>query len=258
MNTLRPDLNAKPTDIEVMTLKTVLASGIYNDFGALVKGRLLFCSEAQSTWTLNILFRLFLYAAETYNQYLKERGDVDLYGSALAKLPVLECSVIYSGRKKNLPEYIHLNKDFWGGASPLDLKVRVLWQEGRENVVEEYIRFCHVFDEQVKAYGYTGQTMERTIKICSDENVLKDYLEERRKELQGIMSLLFDQEEITRRHIRAHFEEGVAKGIAEGRAEGELGLIKKLMLKMKLTGQQAMDMLEIPANKQAAYLPQLG
>ena len=209
VNILAPGINAKPEDVTLTTLNYVLTVRPYNDFGALVKNQLIFCSESQSTWSLNIVFRLFLYAATTYQEYIDKRRDIDLYSTVTQKLPMLNCSVIYCGKEKNLPEYVSLNKEFWHNKSPLDLKVKVLHEAGTGNVVKEYIKFCHVYDEQVKLYGYSQTAVEKTIAICSRENVLKDYLEERAKEVRDIMFTLFDQDEVMERHIA--YEKRIAR-----------------------------------------------
>ena len=209
VNTLAPGINAKPEDVTLTTLNYVLTVRPYNDFGALVKNQLIFCSESQSTWSLNIVFRLFLYAATTYQEYIDKRRDIDLYSTVTQKLPMLNCSVIYCGKEKNLPEYVSLNKEFWHNKSPLDLKVKVLHEAGTGNVVKEYIKFCRVYDEQVKLYGYSQTAIEKTIAICSRENVLKDYLEERAKEVRDIMFTLFDQDEVMERHIA--YEKSIAR-----------------------------------------------
>ncbi|MBO6179403.1 MAG: hypothetical protein J6O04_09530 [Selenomonadaceae bacterium] len=221
VNILAPEINAKPKDVELTTLNYVLTDRCYNDFGALAKNKLIFCSESQSTWSLNIVFRLFLYAAITYQEYVDKHRNIDLYSTTTQKLPMLNCSVIYCGKDKNLPEYISLNKEFWHNKSPLDLKVRVLHKAGTGNVVKEYIRFCHVYDEQVKLYGYSQTAIEKTIYICSKENVLKDYLEERAKEVHDIMFTLFDPDEVMERHIE--YEKRIA------REEGISDMIKNML-----------------------------
>ncbi len=37
--------------------------------------------------------------------------------------------------------------------------------------------------------------MTETIRICKDKNVLKDYLEEREKEVENIMLAMYDEKE---------------------------------------------------------------
>lgn len=236
VNALDPQINAKSEDIELVTLKNVFINQIYNDFGALVKNKLIFCVESQSTWSLNIIFRLFIYAANTYQSYIndKKHGQIDLYTSMKQELPVLNCSVIYCGKvQRDLPKYISLNKDFWKGNSPLDLKVRVLNTAGKENIVEEYISFCHTFDEQVNLYGYTLRAIQETIGKCLCENILQNYLEERQKEVQNIMFTLLDEEELQRRHLeyeRAQYRKQIRDEVKnEVEQEKETSIIKTML-----------------------------
>ena len=45
--------------------------------------------------------------------------------------------------------------------------------------------------------------MTETIRICKDKNVLKDYLEEREKEVENIMLAMYDEKEILREYIES-------------------------------------------------------
>ena len=136
-------------DIEYVTLRSVLVDRPYNDLGLLVRGSLFFCSEAQSTWSVNVLVRMFLYLAETYHEYIKTRDELDIYGSKRIFLPIPYCCLLYSGRGEMRPEVLSLAKEFFGENSPLDLKVEVICKGGTDNIAQQYIRFCHIFDEQV-------------------------------------------------------------------------------------------------------------
>jgi len=41
-----------------------------------------------------------------------------------------------------------------------------------KDIINQYIIFCKVFDEQRKLYGMTEQTVKETIRICKDRNIL--------------------------------------------------------------------------------------
>ena len=53
------------------------------------------------------------------------------------------------------------------------------------------------------------------------------------------------------------FRDGRSEGFKDGRSEGDLSSIRNLMRNMKLTAQQAMDILEISTADQARYLAML-
>ena len=56
-----------------------------------------------------------------------------------------------------------------------------------DDIIGQYIIFCHVFDAQTKKYGRTREAAMETLRICRDRNVLKDYLKKREKEVFNIM-----------------------------------------------------------------------
>ena len=212
VQTLHPEQAVTEQDITFVSLRSILMVRPYNDLGLLFKGKLLICSEAQSTWSLNVLVRMFMYLAETYHRYIQHHKEMNLYSSKKVSLPIPECYVIYTGRDKDCPEELSLAKEFFGRDAVLDLKVKVLTTAGNDNIIQQYVRFCHVFNEQVRLHGRTKQTVEEIIRICRDENVLADYLVERKKEVEDIMSMLFSQEEVTERYGNECREEGREEG----------------------------------------------
>jgi hypothetical protein len=76
-----------------------------------------------------------------------------------------------------------------------------------DDIINQYIIFCKVFDDQRKLYGLTEQTVRETIRICKDRNVLREYLESREKEVVTIMMSLFDEEQIMKVYLEDHDRE---------------------------------------------------
>ena len=60
------DKNVTAKDIKIVTLKAIVVNDIYNDLGMIIKDKIIFLLESQSTWSVNILVRMFLYLANTY------------------------------------------------------------------------------------------------------------------------------------------------------------------------------------------------
>lgn len=81
--------------------------------------------------------------------------------------------------------------------------------------------FCRIFNEQARLYGLTEKALRETIRLCRDRDVLKEYLERREREVTKIMSLLFDQETVTRIREERLYREAMAEGKVEGKAEGK-------------------------------------
>lgn len=234
VKTLHPELSIVEKDVERVTLQSVLTTKPYNDLGIMVKDKLLILVEAQSTWSVNILIRILLYWASTYHEYLKKKPQLNLYGSEKIFLPKPEFYVIYTGKTKNCPKEISMSEEFFEGDKTTDLRVKILTEAGKENIIQQYIEFCHVFDRQTKEHGYTLKAVLETIRICQNENVLKDYLEKQKQEVQTIMMTLFSEEEVMKRHDISLVNKNTVKHI------------KNLMESLNWTEEQAMDALKVP------------
>ena len=196
--TLHPeDMDATEDTLDIVTIDNVLTDNLYNDLGIMVgNNRLLLLLEAQSSWTVNILIRILLYLAQSYHEYF-ERTSQSLYKSKKVKMPKPELYVIFTGNKGRKPDTISLSKEFFDGADiDIEVKAKVIYESETEDIINQYIIFCKVFDEQRKLYGMTEQTVRETIRICKDRNILKEYLMSREVEVVTIMMSLFDDEQI--------------------------------------------------------------
>lgn len=211
------DTEATEKDLDIVTIKNILLDQMYNDLGFRVRDRLLILVEAQSTWSLNILVRGFLYLAQTWQEYIQETGQ-NIYKSKKITIPKPELYVLYTGDRKNVPEWIYLSEEFFGEKSDFaELGIRILSCGTNGDIIDQYITFTRVFNAQVKSCGYTREAVKRTIRICKDENVLKEYLEDREKEVVDIMSFLFDDEYIMRLYVRDKVEEAREEAAREAR-----------------------------------------
>ena len=91
--------------------------------------------------------------------------------------------MIFTGDRKEHPEYLSLSEEFFGGQEGfLDVKVKVLYGDEEDDIISQYVTFTKVYNEQMKVHGRTREAIMETIRICKDKNVLKDYLESREKE----------------------------------------------------------------------------
>ena len=216
------DIDVKESDFKLVTLENVLTTGFYNDLGIQVRNRLILLVEAQSTFSVNIALRMLLYLAGTYKEYIEEQ-KLDLYGSHPVEIPRPELYVVYTGDRKEIPETLHLS-DLYQGAGSAEVEVKVLRDDGTGDILDQYVRFCKIADEQREKYGLTQQAIDETIRICIAENVLAPFLVSRQKEVLEIMVTLFDQEKIAEIH-----DYNVAKAARqEGREEGIRAMVSTL------------------------------
>ena len=248
------DTDVKESDFKLVTLENVLTTGFYNDLGIQVRDRLILLVEAQSTFSVNIALRMLLYLAGTYKEYIEEQ-KLDLYGSHPVEIPRPELYVVYTGGRKEIPETLHLS-DLYQGAGSAEVEVKVLRDDGTGDILDQYVRFCKIADEQREKYGLTQQAIDETIRICIAENVLAPFLASRQKEVLEIMVTLFDQEKIAEIHdynvAKAARQEGHQLGRAEGREEGRaegreegiravVGMLRGMSVEQKQIAQKLVE-----------------
>ena len=85
-----------------------------------IKDKIIFLLESQSTWSVN------------------------LYGTKKVKLPTPELYVIYVGKDEIKNKTISLNKEYFNNKSPIDLKIKVIIESEKNNIVGEYIEFSKI------------------------------------------------------------------------------------------------------------------
>ena len=117
------------------------------------------------------------------------------------------------------------SQTYFDGDSPLELKLKVLTDPGKDTLYGQYIGFSRVYDEQRKIYSNKLDCIKETIRICLEEGYLIDFLGQHKQEVTTMLSELFD-EQVQREQYdiavkKKSRAEGRAEGEAKGRAEGE-------------------------------------
>lgn len=228
--TLHPeDTTVKDSDVKLVTLQNVLANGLYNDLGFQVRDKLILLVEAQSTFSENIPLRMLLYLAATYKDYVEEH-KLSLYREKKVSIPRPELYVVYTGDKKHVPDELKLSSLFEGDGS-VELSVKVLRDDGKGSIVDQYIAFSKIVDEQVKLHGRTDTALYETLRICRERKILKPFLDSREKEVVDIMTTLFDQQKAWEIELHNVAQENLHEGEKRGEIKGEnkLGLLMKAL-----------------------------
>ncbi len=215
------DKSTGKDDLKIVTLENFFTVSIYNDLGFIVKQKLIVLVEAQSTWSVNILIRMFMYLGRTYHDYIysDEALQKQLYTDKKVPLPKPELHVVYTGNKKDTPQIMSLKDEFFAGEDVgIDLKVNVIIaDDSKKDIIWQYIMFCKVYDEQIKKYGPTAEAVSETIRICKKNGYLADYLLKHEKEVRRV--LLMNREEIEQGYRDLLVEEARKKALAEGETE---------------------------------------
>jgi len=222
-------------DIKIVSLQNIVLNEPYNDLGMIAGGKLLILIEAQSTWTVNIMMRLFLYTAATYQEYIKA-NDISLYGAKIKPVPLPELYVLYTGKDRDhKPTKLSLANDYFGQAdAPIELVAKVI--KGKEpDIVWQYVRFTDIWDESVAKLGRTREAAEFAINRCIGEGILTEYFVAHRKEVITNMMVLFDEKYNVEAYARSVASEA-AKNAAK---EASMLMLVKNYKKFSQTEGQA-------------------
>ena len=144
-----------------------------------------------------------MYMVQTYHDYFS-RTKQNWYRSKKVKIPIPEIYVIFTGDRKDRPSEVSLVQEFFEGReSCIDVKVKMIYDGEEGDIINQYVIFTKVCNEQMAIHGRTQKAVLETIRICKDRNVLKEYLSSKEKEVVDIMMLLYDEEEIMRSYVES-------------------------------------------------------
>ena len=226
------DTSITEDDLELITLDNVLTIHPYNDLGLMARGKLIVLAEAQSTWFVNIIFRLADYYYDSAMSYLVMK-KADLYSSIKVDLPDVEAFVIYTGKKKIEQDVLSLNQEFFGSdPEKPEFKARILHGDYKGEIIEEYMGFCRIWDQYVvpaKNPEEKREAVALTIDLCIQKGYLAKYFEEHRAEVEKIMLTMLSPEYVRMASERTlRIKEAIAFGRDAGLGDDQ---IKKVIIK---------------------------
>ena len=236
------DTEVKEEDLRTITLENIFTDDIYNDLGFAKGDKLMILMEEQSTWSANIIIRALEYLVNSYRRYFSENGQ-DLYSSKKVIIPRPEIYVLYVGPRKSCPEEIKLSEEFFGGEKvAVEVTVKMIYDGKKGDIINQYVSFTRVLNEQIRLHGRTKTAVRETIRICKDSNVLKEFLESKESEVMDIMMQLYDQEEIMRVHIQSERRNSAIRTAVElyqdfGVTFGDA--VEKIAIKFSLSKERA-------------------
>lgn len=218
------DTETTEDDLKDVTVSNVLVDDIYNDLGFTVGTTIMLLIEVQSTWTVNIIFRALMYLVQTYREYFRKTKQ-NLYKSKKLKMPKPEIYVIYVGDRKTRPEEISLSEEFFEGKDIcIDVRVKMIYDGKSGDIINQYVVFTKVCNEQVAKHGRTREAVQEAVRICKERNVLKEYLSSREKEVVDMLMELYDEQEVIRSYVESEkYEVENATKIATARRLLKMG-----------------------------------
>ena len=196
--------------------------------------------EHQSSYNPNMPLRGFLYYADLYRKLIHRSER--LYSKHLLKIPRPHYIVFYNGSEKDMEEErrtLRLSDAFETdtGAGEYEWTATMININSGKN--QSIMDNCHVLYEyavfvaKIKRYRDSMELKEAidlTVRECIEENILRDFLEQHRREVCDMCLTEFDEkkyEDVLR-------EEGREEGLVEGRKkevfmsvqEGDYGIVR--------------------------------
>ena len=214
-------------DIEILTIQNIILRGIYNDLGFRVKDEIIILMEAQTTYTTNIVLRILFYLSETLKNYIIDSSENknlnELYNTKPRIIPKIKLFVVYTGDKMMQDHDLHLKDVMVENdiISDIDMKVRVLCTGNKKSILGQYILFTQIYTKQKKECKDIETAVKNTIEICMNDEILKEYLDYRKMEVQEMITAFMTQEEAFESFLKDEVKRGRKEGEEKGRKEGE-------------------------------------
>ena len=215
------------TDIDIITLENVLYMERNNDLCFTIDDKFVVLIEHQSSINDNMPLRFLLYIAREYEKLL----DTDnIYKRKLIKVPTPEFIVLYNG-ESNYPENkkLYLSDAFKVKENAkLELVVEVININYDKNTniinkckkLKEYSYFIHLVREYIKKYKDKVKkeelikiSIEKAIKDCIEQNILKEFLKLNSSEVVNMLYTEFNIEKAQEIWTKEAFEEGLEQGM---------------------------------------------
>ena len=233
-NVMNKSSYKNPEDVEIKTLDGGISLSIRNDASFIVDGRLSIY-EHQSTVCQNMPIRSLIYFTVIIQGLLNERDENDrkvgrnIYGRRLVKIPAPQFKVFYNG-DEDQPEYYELRlSDSYEKKTDnpqLELKCDVYnINYGKNKAIRESCKWLDeymIFVDKVREY-HVGRPYEdlivdiqKAIDYCIENNILKNFLIERRSEVTDSMTLDYRFD----RRLELEREDAHEEGYQEGKEKG--------------------------------------
>ena len=199
------DTTITQEDLELYKVDRILTNHPYNDLGLLARKKLIVLAEAESDWSVNIIYRLAGYYFDSMEQFATQTG-MNPHQKAKIDLLDVEAFVIYPGKEK-VPDTISLREVFFGGnESKPEFIAKVIHGDRKPGILQEYMGFCRILDEQ-RALHRNDLTPEKWIEETVEESIksgfLVEYLSAHKAEVQMIMFEMYNpkyEEEMERKY----------------------------------------------------------
>ena len=208
-----------PNLIEINTLEGNFFSGQKNDISCRIGDNFLVLVEHQTSINPNMAFRCLTYVAQLLNNLVTSKEE--LYQNELLLFPEPQCFVFYDGDKNEpLTKNIRLSDAFYSSRHRLELIVTSF--NINFGLEQPLLKKCSYLNDYSVLVGKVKQGLKNklsrrqaiihAIDWCINNDIMKDYLTEKRNEVFSMLDFQWDLDEAK----VAWQKQGEIKGRAEG------------------------------------------
>ena len=223
-------------ELNINTLEGIFFDNQKNDISCTIGNNFLVLIEHQISVNNNMPFRCLSYVAELLNNLVIDKDR--LYHKALIRFPRPKFFVLYDGdAREPLEREMRLSEAFGGDNSALELIVTALNINfglpqpllAKCQYLRDYSTLVGKVKEGIRAELTRKDAINRAVKFCLDNGLMKGYLEEKSQEVFNMLALQWEHDKA----IRASYEDGRDDGI------------EAIALKMIRLGKPLEDILQI-------------
>jgi len=191
-------------------------------------------------------------------RYFQETNQ-SLYAEKKVTCPAIELYVLYTGSRKKRPKFLELVDSFYlTRACDINVRVRFLYNgRKQDDILSQYVRFTQICNEQYRSMGRSRQAVLEIIRLCREQNVLREYLESREKEVIDIMTSILDQEYNVNLYVKMKEKLAMEKGEKRGEKRGierSQQLLARRLCKKGFSSEEIAEVLDVDCSKVEKWL----
>ncbi len=229
-------------DLHINTIEDVIYMGYKNDVSFLLYSEMNLY-EHMSSYNPNMPLRGLIYFAKLMEKYVAQE-NLDIYGTALMKIPEPRYYIFYNGKRETDDEVLlKLSDCFMQNKAPGECEwtahlLNINYGKNKKlfarcKILEEYAILIDTIREKRK----TVETMEEAVNLavneCIKEGVLEKFLTVHKAEVCGMILEEFDEEKyletVEERGIRIGEQRGIQIGEERGKQLEKISTAKKLL-----------------------------
>ncbi len=243
-----------PDDVEITTMEDAVYIGMKND-ASFILNEYMNIYEQQSSYNPNMPLRQLMYAGKLYDKY-RTRHKLNVYGTALVRIPIPKLVVFYNGMDKNTEDeqMLYLSNAFKdkdpNNESDISVRVKMLnINYGRNRKLMDACKPLAEYSWFIDKIRYnqnelaleTTEAVNRAIDEMPEDYVIQQFLIEHRSEVQVGFLTGCSEEELKELFTEDGRKEGI-KGLIDAMLDmkcSESDIISRLMKSFSLSEEDA-------------------